>query len=213
MVGKETPKMLQRRALFTAGSAAAAVATGAVVGSADVLAAPPAAAVAQAERTFIPNTEVVDQDGKRHRFYDDLVKGRVVLINFFFTSCGETCPLVTENLRAVQDLLGERMGRDIFMYSVSLQPELETPAILQDYAAIWEVRPGWRFLTGRPAEIERLRKGLGFASAEPARDRILDNHTGLVRYGNDRVDRWGGVPGLARAAWIAKAVAALADVA
>jgi protein SCO1/2 len=135
------------------------------------------------------------------------------MINFFFTSCGETCPLVSENLRTVQDLLGDRMGRDIFMYSVTLQPELETPAILKEYADVWEVRPGWRFLTGKPAEIEALRKAMGFASADPAADRILDNHTGLLRYGNDRLDRWGGVPGLARAAWIAKAVTSIAATA
>jgi protein SCO1 len=205
---------MQRRALFRAGTAAAAVTSGALAGSAGVLAGPMASsAVAEDDRTFIPNTAVVDQDGRRHRFYDDLVKNRVVMINFFFTSCGETCPLVSENLRAVQDLLGERVGRDIFMYSVSLQPELETPAILKDYAQIWEVRPGWRFLTGEPAEIEALRRSMGFASADPAVDRILDNHTGLVRYGNDRLDRWGGVPGLARAAWIAQAVTALAATA
>jgi len=197
---------MKRRALFAAGTVAV---TGAAAGS-SLLARP---ALADDGRTAIPNTEVVDQDGRRYRFYDDLVKNRVVMINFFFTSCGETCPLVSENLRTVQDLLGDRMGRDIFMYSVTLQPELETPAILKEYADVWEVRPGWRFLTGKPAEIEALRKAMGFASADPAADRILDNHTGLLRYGNDRLDRWGGVPGLARAAWIAKAVTSIAATA
>jgi protein SCO1/2 len=174
------------------------------------LAAPGAAKTSDAGRTSIPNIEVVDQDGRSHRFYDDLVKDKVVLLNFFFTSCGDTCPLVTENLRAVQDLLGDRMGRDIFMLSVSLQPELETPAILKDYAKIWEVRPGWSFLTGRPAEIERLRRATGFASADPDYDLILDNHTGILRYGNARLNRWAGTPGLARPAWIAKAVTSIA---
>lgn len=198
---------MQRRAMFGAGAAAIA---GTVAGSAG-LAPRAAAATADAGRTFIPDTEVVDQDGVRHRFYTDLVRGRVVLVNFFFTSCGETCPLVSENLRAVQDLLGARVGRELFFLSVTLRPELETAAILRDYARIWGARPpGWRFLTGRPAEVEALRRALGFASADPAQDRVLDNHTGLVRYGNDRLDRWAGVPGLARPAWIAKAVTALA---
>src|SRR5687767_4590768 len=117
-----------RRAMFTAAAAAAA---GAAVSPDWLLRSTVANA---ASRAAIPNTAVIDQDGRSHRFYDDLVKDRVVLLNFFFTNCGETCPLVTENMRAVQDLLGERMGGDIFIYSVSLQPALETPAILKDYA-------------------------------------------------------------------------------
>jgi protein SCO1/2 len=155
---------------------------------------------------------VVDQEGVAHRFYQDLVQNRVVMVNFFFNNCGGVCPLATENLRAVQDLLGDRVGRDIFMLSVTLQPELDTPAILKDYARIWDVKPGWKFLTGRPADIERLRIGMGFASADPAYDRVLDNHTGMLRYGNDRFDRWAGVPALARAAWITKAVTSIAQM-
>ena len=170
----------------------------------------PDRAVARPAASRIPDVEVVDQHGRRHRFHSDLVRGRTVLVNVFFTACGEVCPLVTQNLRVVQDLLGERVGRDIFMYSISLQPELETPAILKDYAEQWEVRPGWRFLTGAPAAIERLRRGMGFASADPASDLVKDGHTGILRYGNDALDRWAGVPGLARPAWIVKAVTGLA---
>jgi protein SCO1/2 len=188
------------------GRSAAALAGAAVAGSG--LTSPPVEAAES--RTAIPNTEVIDQNGRRHRFYDDLVRDRVVLINFFFTSCGDTCPLVTENLREVQDLLGERVGRDIFMYSVSLQPELETPAILRDYAEQWNVGPGWLFLTGGPQDIETLRRALGFADTDPVYAVVKDSHTGLVRYGNDRLDRWAGTAGLGRPAWIAKAVTALA---
>jgi protein SCO1/2 len=97
------------------------------------------------------------------------------------------------------------------MYSVTLQPELETPAILKDYAEQWQVLPGWKFLTGRLEDIEQLRKAMGFASSNPDYDRIKDNHTGMVRYGNDRVDRWAGTAGMGRPAWIAKAVSALAE--
>ncbi len=198
---------MRRRVLLAAGTAA--VACGALPAR-ERSAAAAAPAAAAGARTPVPDVGVVDQDGRAFRFYDDLVRGKVVLVNFFFTACGDTCPLVTENLRAVQDLLGDRVGRDILMLSVTLQPELETPAVLKDYAEQWDVKPGWHFLTGRPAEIERLRRGMGFASADPEYDLVLDNHTGLVRYGNDRLDRWGGVPGLARPAWIAKAVSSIA---
>ncbi len=197
-----------RRAMFTTGAAAAAAATAAAVVPDRLF--QPATATEASRAAVVPNTAVVDQDGRALRFYDDLVRDRVVLLNFFYTGCAETCPLVTENLRAVQDLLGERMGRDIFIYSVSLQPELETPAILKDYADQWDVRPGWLFLTGRAGDVEQLRRALGFASADPDYDLILDNHTGLLRYGNERLNRWAGTPGLARPAWIAKAVTSIA---
>lgn len=209
---------MQRRNLFgglaplvLGGAALGAVATRSALGDPSrgpALPGGPAAKPAPRFRgsTAIPNTPVVDQNGRAFRFYDDLVKDRVVLLNFFFTSCGDTCPLVTENLRKVQDLLGDRMGRDVFMLSVTLQPELETPAILKDYAKLWDVGPGWSFLTGRPAEIEALRRGMGFASADPEDDLVLDNHTGMLRYGNEALDRWAGTPALSRPEWIVKAV-------
>jgi protein SCO1/2 len=195
-----------RRNLFTAGTAALA---GAALGGG----LPLGPAAAHPGHSPIPDIEVLDQDGQSHRFYADLVKDRVVLINFFFTSCGDTCPLVTQNLRQVQDLLGERMGRDVFLYSVSLQPALETPAILKDYAGLWDIGPGWRFLTGQPDAIERLRRAMGFASADPDYDLVLDNHTGILRYGNARCDRWAATPALARPAWIVKAVSSIAGFA
>lgn len=200
---------MQRRTMFAAG-AAAALAAG---GGTSLISRPAAAAAAGHTHSAIPDVTVLDQDGKQYRFYTDLVAGRVVAFNFFFTACGETCPLVTQNLREVQDLLGDRIGRDIFMYSVSLQPELETPAILKDYAEQWDVRPGWRFLTGRPEEIEVLRRAIGFYSPNAEFDRNKDNHIGVVRYGNDRIDRWTGTPGLGRPAWIAKALTQIADIA
>jgi protein SCO1/2 len=162
--------------------------------------------------TTIPNTPVVDHTGRELAFYDDLIRDRAVLLNFFYTACGDTCPLVTENLREVQDILRDRMGRDIFMVSVTLQPELETPPILRDYARLWDIRPGWSFVTGRPDRIAELRRATGFQDSEPDFAGERDSHTGMVRYGNDRLDRWGCAPGVQRPAWIAKAVTMLADM-
>jgi protein SCO1/2 len=93
----------------------------------------------------------------------------------------------------VQDLLGERMGRDIFFYSITLAPKSDTPEILREYAANFEIKPGWTFLTGTPANIESLRQGLGFVDLDPERDKDVTNHIGIARYGDDRLDRWGGV--------------------
>ncbi len=178
----------------------AAALAGAMVGSALTLR--PSAASAG---TIIPNVEVVDHNGRRLHFYDDLIRDRAVLLNFFYTSCGDTCPLVTENLREVQDLLGERMDRDIFMVSVTLQPELETPPILRNYAAQWAIRPGWSFVTGHPDQIAELRRVTGFQVSAPDFAGERDSHTGMVRYGNDRLTA-GPRTRLQRPAWIAKAV-------
>ncbi|HWL69595.1 MAG TPA: SCO family protein [Geminicoccus sp.] len=197
---------MDRRTFFTGGGGAIA---GTVAGSA----LPGAQAAGSSKPYGIPDIAVLDQDGREYRFYDDLIRDRVVLINFFFQSCGDTCPLVTENLRAVQDALAGRMDRDIFMYSITLQPHFDRPHILKDYAELWEVKPGWKFLTGESDDIERLRRSLGFASLDPEYDLQLDNHTGILRYGNDRLGRWAATASLGRPAWIVKAVTSIADVA
>ena len=194
---------MNRRTFFTRGSAvvAGAAATGAAVAGLGLLGAPASAAEGR-----IPDVEVWSHDGGRFRFYRDLVQGRIVTLNFIFTSCGDTCPLVTQNLAQMQDILGPRVGRDIFMYSLTLQPEVDTPEVLRDYAEAYGVRPGWRFLTGRKDDIELLRRRLGFASQDPELDVTRDEHTGLLRYGNEAFDRWGACPALSRPEFLAKVI-------
>src|ERR1700740_158018 len=82
-------------------------------------------------RLYFPNVVLRTQDDKPVRFYDDLVKDKAVTINFFFARCEEICPLVMANLAKVQRLLGDRVGRDLFMNSISLKPEQDTPAKLK----------------------------------------------------------------------------------
>jgi protein SCO1 len=135
---------------------------------------------------YFPNTVLVNQDGKTVRFYDDLVKDKVVLINFIFTRCGASCPLETAKLRQVQEVLGERVGKDIFMYSISIDPDYDTPAVLKEYAQKFNVGPGWQFLTGKEADITVLRKKLGLVEDKESRDQ----HTNSLIVGNDRTGRW-----------------------
>lgn len=155
----------------------------------------PAAGESRTARSgFLPNVPLVTQTGQPVRFYDDLVRDKVVLLNFFLLTCADgRCPVATANLRKVQDLLGDRMGRDIFFLSITLQPLLDTPKALKAYADHFAVRPGWTFLTGLPQDVETLRRGLGYVDPDPERDRDLTNHIGMARYGNDRLDRWGAV--------------------
>jgi len=139
---------------------------------------------------YFTNAELRAHDGQTVRFYDDLIKGKIVLINFMYTSCSEICPGMTQNLADVQKLLGERVGRDIFMYSLSLRPEEDTPERLKAYAETFAVKSGWLFLTGAPAEIETLRRRLGFADSDPVQDADLEQHIGIVRIGNEPLNRW-----------------------
>jgi protein SCO1 len=148
-----------------------------------------------ASRRF-PNVEVVTQKGKNVRFYDDLVKDKIVLISFFYSKCEKFCPPQTANLVKVQKLLGDRVGRDIFMYSISLKPQQDTPEMLLDYAEMHGIQPGWELLTGKPENLELLRVKLGFKDSDPEVDKDTGNHIGMLLFGNDKLDRWSGCPAI-----------------
>ena len=108
------------------------------------------------------------QDGKTLQFYDDLIKDKIFVISFLFTSCKDVCPLATSRLAELQDKLGDSMGRDIFFYSISIDPEADTPERLKGYANAFRAGPGWLFLTGKPEDIHAIRHKLG------ERSRVLE---------------------------------------
>jgi protein SCO1/2 len=162
-------------------------------------------AMAEPERTrhggtraaALPNIQLLTHEGQTVRFYDDLIRGKVVAINMMYAECEGICPITTSNLVRVQALLGARVGRDVFLYSLTLQPELDTPQRLQEYAAMHGVQPGWLFLTGARADLEQLRYRLGFFDPNPVVDGDKATHTGMVRIGNDVYDRWTSASALA----------------
>ena len=156
---------------------------------------------------YFPDVVLQNQDGQKFRFYDDLLKNKVVTINFFFAKCQDICPLVTANLARVQKVLGDRVGRDIFMNSISLQPEQDTPAALKAFSKMHHAGPGWNFLTGKPTDIERLRRSLGFTNPDPRLDQDVNQHIGNVRYGNERLMLWAACPGMADPHFIAESIA------
>ncbi|NQD91149.1 SCO family protein [Pseudomonas sp. CrR25] len=145
----------------------------------------------------IPNTRLQTHEGKTVRFYDDLVRGKVVAVNMMYVSCAGICPTATANLRQVQKLLGHRAGREVFLYSLTLQPELDSPQVLREYVRQQGIEPGWLFLTGDPADVEQLRYSLGFADPDPLVDADKNTHTGMLRIGNDAYRRWTMAPALA----------------
>jgi len=157
------------------------------------------------ERHF-PNVLLTTHEGKKVRFYDDLIKDKIVVINFMYVKCDGVCTGITANLARLQKLLGNRLGRDIFMYSFTLKPEQDSPKVLRRYAEAYHVKKGWTFLTGTPADMELLRRKLGFTDPDPKLDADKSNHIGNVRYGNEPLQLWGSCPGLSKASWMAESI-------
>ena len=177
------------------------------------LLATPVAALArqpsQATRGFhagyFPNVELVTHEKRTVRFYDDLLKDRIVVFNFFYVGCGDTCPMLTAKLVEVQHRLGERVGREIFMNSLTLAPEVDTPERLARYAELYDVGPGWNFLTGHPADVNRARRALG-RYADPKTDADVEEHSGMIHFGNEPYGRWATCPGGAGVDWIVQSI-------
>ena len=138
---------------------------------------------------YFTNVELINQDGKVVHFYDDLIKDKIVVISFIFTHCGDSCPAETASLRQVQKLLGDRMGKDIFFYSISIDPEHDTPKVLKDYAERFKVGPGWSFLTGKKADITLLRKTLGLFRDDVEASKLAE-HTTTIMIGNEATGQW-----------------------
>ena len=146
----------------------------------------PAAADGSASSHF-PNVELITQDGKKVHFYDDLIKGKIVAIAFIYTTCQYACPLETARLAQVQKKLGDRVGNDIFFYSISIDPAHDTPEVLKAYMEKFHVGPGWTFLTGKKEDIDFLQKRLGVYS-EPSVN--ADGHLPHLLIGNDETNQW-----------------------
>ena len=155
---------------------------------------------------YFPNFELTTQESKKVRFYDDLIKDKIVVINFMYAKCEGICVPVTQNLKRVQNLLGKRVGRDIFMYSITLKPEEDTPEKLKHYVQMHKLKPGWTFLTGKSDEIALLRRKLGFSDAKAKLDKDVTNHIGMIRYGNEARQWWAMCPGQANPPWIVESI-------
>jgi protein SCO1/2 len=180
---------MNRRSFFSAGAGIALAAFG-------IPATSKASSFRQDGPDWFTNGELQTHEGKTVRFYDDLMKDKIILVNFMFTECGDVCPGMTQNLADVQKLLGDRAGRDIFMYSISLEPETDTPEKLKAYAEAFDVGPGWLFLTGARNDVEVLRHRLGFVDSDPVQDADLEQHIGTVRIANVPLHRWMMSPAL-----------------
>ena len=210
--------MINRRGLF-AGLVAAPFAGGLLARGETHLAAadavpitkrkfsPPLSGRETIRNRYFPNVELVTGDGEKVRFYDDLLKDKIVILNMMYAKCEGVCPTTTANLKQVRKFLRQQVKHDIFIYSLTVKPEQDSPAALKAYAQMHGIKdPQWLFLTGGPAEMDLLRHKLGFADPNPEVDRDKARHSGMLRYGNEPLAIWGTCQGSAEPEWIAQEI-------
>ncbi len=148
-----------------------------------------ASAGARAPHRRFPEIELTTHEGKRVRFYEDLIQDKIVSINFIFTRCSDSCPAETAKLKEVYERLGDRVGRDIFMYSISIDPEHDTPEALKKFADKFQTGPGWLFLRAEEEDVKRLEERFGLDLDADEYDDPEDHNISLVM-GNERTGQW-----------------------
>jgi cytochrome oxidase Cu insertion factor (SCO1/SenC/PrrC family) len=164
-----------------------------------------ASASGSAAAKYFPNLVLYTQDNKPVHFYDDLLKGKIVVINFIFTTCTAVCPAMTANLAKVQTALGDHVGKEVTMISISVDPETDKPETLKKYADRFKAQPGWYFLTGKKENVDWVLYKLGAYVADK------NDHTSILIVGNEATGEWLKLFALARPTDIAAAVTKLID--
>jgi len=158
------------------------------------------AQVRSAAEKYFSDVELINQDGQKMRFYSDVLKDKVVVINTFFTTCTGVCPPINRNLEKVQEALGDRLGKDAFLISMSVDPETDTPSRLKEYSRRFHARPGWIFLTGKKENVDWALYKLGqYVEAK-------EGHTNIIIIGNEPKGLWKKAFGLAKADELIKMV-------
>jgi protein SCO1 len=139
----------------------------------------------------IPDLPVQDQEGNKRLFYSDLIKDKVVILSFFFTSCPSFCPRMNLRLKKLQNILGERLGKDVFFVTVTKDPKTDTPARLKEWAKKLDVKSGWTMITGDEKNIGKLVHDFTGDPLGP------DMHNTMFIIGNDKTGNWADLNGLA----------------
>ena len=149
-------------------------------------------AAGQMPKMNIPDTELLDQDGRKIHFYTDLVRGKTVAINFIFTTCTTICPPLGATFARVQKELGDKVGRDVRFISISVDPATDTPERLKAWGAKFRAGDGWTFVTGNKPQVDELLRALGASSAR------REDHSPTALIGNDARGIWTRTYGLAK---------------
>lgn len=145
-----------------------------------------------AAEKYFTDVELINQDGAKVRFYSDVLKNKVVVVNTFFTTCTSICPPMNRNFEKIQEALGDRLGKDVFLVSITVDPETDTPPRLKEYGRRFHARPGWMFLTGKKENIDWALYKLGqYVETK-------DDHTSIFIVGNEPKGLWKKAFGLAK---------------
>jgi protein SCO1/2 len=159
-----------------------------------------------ASKKYFTDLELVTQNGEAVRFYSDVLKDRVVLINFIFTRCEDACPLLVHKLIKVKELLGDKVGDTVYFVSISIDPERDTPEDMKGFAERLNAQmPGWIFLTGAPDNVNHIVKKLGQYSPD------VEAHSTLLLAGNVKSRHWMKIPPNIPPGGIAEKLRLLAD--
>jgi len=149
---------------------------------------------------YFSDVELINQHGEKLRFYSDLLKGKVVVINSFFSTCTSICPPMNRSFAKIQEALGDRLGKDVHLISLTVDPETDTPSRLKEYAEKVSAKPGWHLLTGKKENIDLALSKVGHYVE------VKDDHTSIVIIGNEPKGVWTKAFGLAKAEQLIKLV-------
>ena len=161
------------------------------------------AAAASAEtpaEKYFGDVELVNQNGETMRLYSDVLRGKTVVINSFFATCTGSCPIMGRGLAAIQSRFADRIGKDLWIVSISVDPETDTPSRLKDYAARIHAKPGWIFLTGEKSKVDQALMKLGHYVEQKA------DHKNIMIIGNEKTGLWKKAFGMARPEELVKVV-------
>lgn len=161
-------------------------------------------AASEGASKYFGGIELVDQHGRPAKLYE-LMAGRTIVLNTFFASCTGSCPIMARSLAAVQEQYAERIGKDLVLVSITVDPENDTPEKLAAYARAMKAKPGWYFLTGTREQVDVALKRIG----QHAETR--DAHKNLIVAGNDRTGLWKKAFGLAKSDEIVQIVGTVLD--
>jgi protein SCO1 len=153
-----------------------------------------------AARKYFSDVELINQDGQKMRFYSDVLKDKVVIINTFFSTCTSVCPPLNRNFEKIQEALGDRLGKQVFLVSISVDPEIDTPPRLKEYSQKFHARPGWIFLTGKKENVDWALYKIGQYVEK------RDDHKTIIIMGNESKGLWKKAFGLANASELIKMV-------